>query len=175
MKSSSVEIFTPRAAVFAFFALLAGAGAWRALADEAAGSPAAPAVILETGWLLEDPDGSVRLVAGVAPSGAATTQLLTGRFRYEGPNPAAGLRIVLPIPGGMHYLEGSASGPGASISFSADGGQSFAELHPPAAQLTHIRWDLAGEFEPGVAGLVSFQVRPAEAASDTGTLAGKVK
>jgi hypothetical protein len=164
LRSSSVEISAPCLPALALCGLLAGCGPGRAFAAPPPAAPLEPGVTLESGWLLEDPDGSVRLVAGIAPSGATATQLLTGRFRHDGPDPAAGLRIVLAIPGGMHYVEASASGPGAAISFSADGGRSFEESPAPAAELTHIRWDLAGKFEPGTAGLVSFQVIPADVA-----------
>lgn len=153
--------------------------------------PAIPRVVLEPGWLTVDPaTGSTRLVAGV-PAEAAEDDMMervyTGRFRHESVEPATGLRIVIEIPRGLHYVAGSATGPRAEISVSADGGRSFAppgELmlaadpaagNGPAtaaaprkaqpADYTHIRWDLPGEFAPGTAGLVAFRARPATLAA----------
>jgi hypothetical protein len=147
---------------------------------------ARPRVTLEPGWLTPDPvTGRPRLVAGV-PAEAAEDDVIervyTGRFRHEGIVPATGLRIVIEIPRGLHYVAGSATGPRAQVSFSADGGRSFAPpgeltvgVEPAAADpaprkaepadYTHIRWDLPGEFAPGTAGLVTFRARPATSAT----------
>jgi hypothetical protein len=153
--------------------------------------PARPRVVLEPGWLTQDPaTGRSRLVAGVPAEAAeddAIERVYTGRFRHEGIVPAAGLRIVIEIPRGLHYVAGSATGPRAQISVSADGGRSFAppgelmvavdpaagngpatDAAPRKAQpgdYTHIRWDLPGEFAPGTAGLVAFRARPATPAA----------
>jgi hypothetical protein len=154
-------------------------------------------VTLEPGWLSLDPaTGRARLVAGV-PAEAAEDDVIervyTGRFRHEGIVPAMGLRIVIEIPRGLHYVAGSATGPRAEISVSADGGRSFGPpgeltLVDPAAgdgpattaalrkaqpaDYTHIRWDLPGEFAPGTAGLVTFRARPAIAAASAAGTAG---
>lgn len=136
-----------------------------------AADPATPRVVLEPGWLTVDPaTGSARLVAGVPAEAAeddAIERVYTGRFRHDSVEPATGLRIVIEIPRGLHYVAGSATGPRAQISVSADGGRSFAppgELTLPA-DYTHIRWDLPGEFAPGTAGLVAFRARPATLAA----------
>lgn len=99
-------------------------------------------------------------------------RLYTVRFRYAGPAPAQGLVLVVPLPERAHYVAGSATGPGAVISYSVDDGASF-DL-PDAltaadgngnqrvagpADYTHIRWELAGEFPPGLSGIVSFRAR----------------
>lgn len=134
-----------------------------------------PSVTLESAWLAATEEGGERLVVGPRPEGAGK-QLVTARFRHEGTKPAARLRIVLAIPDGMHYVAGSAVGPGAEISYSVDGGRSFgpaAALSLPvdaedpdtamrAAKTTdysHIRWELPGTHPPGRAGLVSFRAR----------------
>ena len=164
-----------------------------------AADPSTPSVVLEPGWLTVDPaTGRARLVAGVPAEAAeddAIERVYTGRFRHEGIAPATGLRIVIEIPRGLHYVAGSATGPRAQISVSADGGRSFAPpgelmvtvdpaagddpataagddpataIAPRKAQpgdYTHIRWDLPGEFAAGTAGLVAFRARPATAAA----------
>jgi penicillin-binding protein 1B len=76
-------------------------------------------------------------VAGVPAEAAeddAIERVYTGRFRHEGIVPATGLRIVIEIPRGLHYVAGSATGPRAEISVSADGGRSFA----PPDELTLV-------------------------------------
>jgi uncharacterized repeat protein (TIGR01451 family) len=64
-------------------------------------------------------------------------------------------RVDYPIPEHMRYLDDTAAGPGAQITFSVDGGRTFArpenlkvvgpdgQRHPAtAADYTHIRWQL---------------------------------
>ena len=143
---------------------------------------AEPRVTLESAWVVGAADGGERLVAGARPEGAVQ-RLYTARFRYEGTRPAPGLRIVLRVPEGMIYVANSALGPGAEISYSVDGGQSFgapAELSLPpvaddpegepraatSADYSHIRWELPGPHLPGVAGLVSFRAVPGDGGRD---------
>lgn len=175
----------PRASalVLALLLALAGTAGSPAVRAQQAGvlAPAEPAVALEWAWIAPATaatgEATERLV-DARPAGGAEARLYTGRFRYEGAEAAAALRIVLPVPAGMHYLPGSATGPGVEITYSVDGGRTFG---PPealrvmsadpgtllrtrrasAAEYTHIQWLLAGEFVPGLAGLVSFRVRPA--------------
>jgi hypothetical protein len=144
---------------------------------EAAPEPATPRVEVETDWLAPDEAGDgYRLVRGPQPSGA-TEQLVSLRFRHLGETPAPGLRIVAALPAGTRYVAGSATGPGALVSYSVDGGASFAAPEalvvpsengdaPPRPatpeDYTHIRWDLPGHHAPGTGGLVSFRVRPLE-------------
>ena len=142
-----------------------GAGhAWaEAPAEAPAESPAEPRVAVESAWVVAREDGGERLVTEL-PADGAVEQLVTLRFRHEGTEPAAGLRIVHPVLAGTRFVPGSATGPGATLSYSVDAGRTFAapgEL-ADSAEVTHIRWELAGEVPPGLAGLVSFRVRAAE-------------
>lgn len=126
--------------------------------------PAEPRVVVESAWLVpsEEPAGT-RMVTGPRPADAAES-LVTARFRYEGDAPAAGLRIVVAIPADLALVAGSATGPGAVVSYSIDGGASFDAADAlTMPDSTHIRWDLPGEHPPGIAGLVSFRARPIEA------------
>jgi len=142
--------------------------------------PAVPDVMLESGWLLvNEESGTEQLVPEPPPVGSAEL-LYTGRFDYLGAEPATGLRIEISVPEGVHYVAGSATGPGAVVTYSVDG-VVFApagQLDIPARRETlqegvrapprpatpedygFIRWDLPGEFPPGAAGLVSFRARP---------------
>lgn len=143
--------------------------------------PARPTVLLEVGWLVPvEGSETLRLVTVEPPQGPAET-LFSLRFRYEGEEPAEGLRIVQAVPEGMHYLAGTATGPGAEVRFSVDGGRSFrpaesltvtepgpetAQKPAVAADYSHIRWDLPGLHAPGISGLVSFRARPARPAAN---------
>lgn len=141
--------------------------------------PAEPRVLVESAWLVPSEDlAGTRIVTGPRPADAAES-LVTARFRYEGDVPAEGLRIVLEIPAELTLVADSATGPGAVVSYSVDGGARFGSadaltvpddgeapgaLRPATpADYTHIRWDLPGEHPPGIAGLVSFRARPTEA------------
>lgn len=146
------------------------------MVEPSAPVPAEPRVVVESAWLV--PSGNpagMRIVTGPRPADAAES-LVTARFRYEGDAPAEGLRIVLAIPADLALVADSATGPGAVVSCSVDGGASFGATDAltvpddgekpgavrPAtpADCTHIRWDLPGEHPPGIAGLVSFRARP---------------
>lgn len=130
-------------------------------------SPAVPRLAMETAWVVFDEIAQVerlvsaghRSVPGTVVPAGARAQLHTGRFRYEGSEPAAALRVDVAVPPGEAYLAGSATGPGAVISASVDGGQTFfpaAELRPDEP-VRLLRFELAGPFLPGTAGLVSFR------------------
>lgn len=140
-----------------------------------AAAAAEPQVTLETAWVAQAGDRE-RIVHGDPPDNALA-RLYTLRFRYEGEKPATRLQIVFALPAGEHYLAGSATGPGASVSYSVDGGRSFAapgELFvrsnpgdpeaagrvASAADYSHIRWELEGLHPPGRSGIVSFRTRP---------------
>ena len=83
--------------------------------------------------------------------------------------PLRNVAVVQPVPANTIYLADSASGPGAAVSFSVDGGLSFAPaaalmietdgLKRPAqaAQYTHIRWLLRNPLAPGATALARFR------------------
>ena len=80
--------------------------------------------------------------------------------------------VVHPIPEHMRYVADSAVGPGAEVSYSVDGGQSFdqaqnlrvpgqdGELRPAgAADYTHIRWRLKNSLKANSVAFVRFRAR----------------
>ncbi|MEO0575796.1 MAG: hypothetical protein AAF004_10055 [Pseudomonadota bacterium] len=79
--------------------------------------------------------------------------------------------ITNPIADGLDYVADSAFAPGAAVSFSVDGGTEFAALDTltveregelvaaSIADLTHIRWTLEGELDPGSQGFARFRAR----------------
>jgi hypothetical protein len=151
-----------------------------------AGEPGEPRVSVESAWLVVALEaGAETLATGARPEGAMES-LYTVRFRYEGETAADGLQITLAIPEGVHYVAGSATGPGAEVAYSVDGGHSFGApgtLALPAGEpgtgvemrratppdYSHIRWTLPGVHPSGRAGLVSFRARPVEAGTEEET------
>jgi uncharacterized repeat protein (TIGR01451 family) len=83
--------------------------------------------------------------------------------------PLRNVAVVQPVPANTTYLADSASGPGAAVSFSVDGGRSFAPAESlmielegaqqPAqpAKYTHIRWQLRNPLAPGASALARFR------------------
>ena len=79
--------------------------------------------------------------------------------------------ITNPIAAQLEYVVGSAFAPGADVSFSVDGGNSFAALDAlrierdgeqvsaSAADLTHIRWTLRESLDAGSQGFARFRAR----------------
>lgn len=76
--------------------------------------------------------------------------------------------VIQPLPTNTHYVAGSATGAGADIQFSVDGGQTFAKpaaLRSPAnaervasaAEYTHIRWQLRYALAPRAVLLARFR------------------
>ncbi|MGD8375955.1 MAG: hypothetical protein PVF68_07435 [Acidobacteriota bacterium] len=100
----------------------------------------------------------ITLVKSVDRSDAAPGDVITYTVSYtsDGNADAHTVTLVDPIPPPTVYVAGSASGTGATIEFSHDGGGTFdgSETLP----VTHIRWSFASPMPPGVSGNVSFQV-----------------
>jgi uncharacterized repeat protein (TIGR01451 family) len=76
--------------------------------------------------------------------------------------------VILPLPTNTHYVPESATGAGADIQFSVDGGQTFAKpgaLRSPAnaervasaGEYTHIRWQLRYALAPKAVLLARFR------------------
>lgn len=102
----------------------------------------------------------------------------TVRIRNTGDVAVRDALVVQPIPLHTRYVAGSASGAGAAITYSVDGGRRFAvpdELRiasdfqadtqdgpvskrATAGDYTHIRWQLRHPLEPGAVVLARFRV-----------------
>ena len=96
-------------------------------------------------------------------------------YANQGDAPATDANIDDAIPKGTTYLANTASGEGAEITFSSDGGKTFApavkltyEFRLPSgavekrvatpAEYTHVRWTLKS-VPPGATGKVAFRVK----------------
>lgn len=97
--------------------------------------------------------------------------IYTSTFRNVGKRPAGNIAIVNPIPAHTTLVGGSAFGANTEISFSADGGKTWAAADKvtvkgadgkprPAglSEFTHLRWAYRGELAPGRQGEVGFRV-----------------
>ncbi len=90
-------------------------------------------------------------------------------FANTGSQAADGIKIVDPIPEQMRYVADSAFGPGTTITFSADGGQTFAPADEvmvgsdgssrvaTASEYTHIQWVFNSPLEPGAQAYAQFK------------------
>lgn len=79
--------------------------------------------------------------------------------------------VICPFPDFMVYVPGTAVGPGARVTFSIDGGRSFAEASElkvsvdgrletaPPERYTHVRWELDRPLPPGARGFARFHAR----------------
>ncbi len=98
--------------------------------------------------------------------------LYTIHARNRGAEDATSVVITDPIPDHMVYRAGSAIGAGAEITFSADGGKSYAgasqlmvreedgSVRPATeADYTHIKWRFNDAIEPGKDRKVRFRAR----------------
>lgn len=94
----------------------------------------------------------------------------TVRIRNVSSEYARDITVTQRIPANTVYVADSASGPGADVSFSIDGGQTFAPAGDLAAtdaggmqrpvpldRYTHIRWHLRNALAPGAVALARFR------------------
>lgn len=80
----------------------------------------------------------------------------TIRVRNPGKEPVTDVQVTKRMPLGLHYLSGSAAGPGCDVEFSADGGKSFAAA-PQGGEFTHLRWTLRRPLPPQSVALLRFR------------------
>jgi len=95
----------------------------------------------------------------------------TVRILNPGTTPLRNVEVVQRIPQNTTYVPRSASGPGAEVSLSADGGVTFGregqltvkestQTRPATEQdYTHIRWRLRNPLAPGDVALARFRAR----------------
>ena len=100
-----------------------------------------------------------------------TVVFYTSTFRNVGAKPAGNININNPIPANTTLVAASAYGENMDISYSADGGKTWAtadnvkvkgadgkERPAVISEFTHIRWSLRGELAPGKRGEAGFRV-----------------
>ena len=119
-----------------------------------------------------DPDeaGEATIDAVTAP----VDQLVVSvRFTNSSDRLLDSIRITSPVPPDLRYLPDSASGPGADVLFSVDGGRSFGRPEEltlqdsdgnvrdaDPADYTHVRWLLRASLDAGASGVARFRAVP---------------
>jgi uncharacterized repeat protein (TIGR01451 family) len=111
-----------------------------------------------------------RQPAKKVPPGEAV--IYTVRAENKGAKPANDVVVTDPIPEHMDYIDGSASVQGAKVTFSTDGGKTFAAKDKLKirgkdgvtraaldSELTHIRWQFEKPLAPGESRSVEFRAR----------------
>lgn len=101
--------------------------------------------------------------------------IYTLRYANAGDEPATSVAVNNPVPEGTAYVEGSATAGDSRLTFSIDGGKTFAAAAQltyqvpqanggvetrlaPAEMYTHIRWNIP-EIPAGSQGVLGFRVR----------------
>jgi len=150
--------------------------AFLSFAPAASAGPRIEISISQTREVVEMKGGAttVKLVpAKTASPGDVVQYTLT--YANKGDEFARDAAIEDPIPRGTTFVAGSATGEGAQIVYSIDGGKTFApaerltsEVRRPSGNLelrsaapseyTHVRWILP-QVPPGATGSVTFRVR----------------
>lgn len=147
-----------------------------AAACPALASPRLTFSIAQLKEVVEARNGSrtTRMVPALSASPGDVVEYVLS-YENRGDEVATDAVIEDPIPKGTTYLANSAVGDGAQVTFSNDGGKTFAhpvkltyEMRLPSgaverrvatpAEYTHIRWTLA-RVPPGGTGTVAFRVK----------------
>jgi len=116
----------------------------------------------------EGKDVYVRQPAELVPPG--TVVIYTNSFTNLGDKPAEGITVNNAVPENMEYVAGSASKKGAEVSFSVDGGATYAspekltvttkdgQTRPAQPKdYTHVRWTIQTLLLPGETRQVEFR------------------
>jgi uncharacterized repeat protein (TIGR01451 family) len=111
-----------------------------------------------------------RVPAAKVPPGVAVIYTLSAQNTSQ--SPAGDVAITDPIPQHMQYVDGSATTAGTVLTFSVDGGKTFAAVEklkvkgPGGASrsagptdFTHIRWQFQKPLAPGESRAVEFRAR----------------
>lgn len=122
---------------------------------------------------IDDVAGPIPSPARFAPATLVTQGQVvyyTVRIRNVSSEYARNVTVTQRIPANTVYVADSASGPGTDVTFSIDGGQTFApadELRAtdaggmqrtvPLDEYTHIRWHLRNALAPGAVALARFR------------------
>lgn len=111
----------------------------------------------------------VRVNAAEAKVVPEDVVIFTIGYEYSGVEPATGVVINNPVPEHTIYRFGSAEGQGTAITFSVDGGKTFARgedlyvvkdgvtVPASSSDYTHIRWIFTRALTKGDKGEVSFR------------------
>ncbi|MEO1036380.1 MAG: hypothetical protein AAFX44_12555 [Pseudomonadota bacterium] len=121
---------------------------------------------------IEADDGTSRVELVAADAVVPGEEVIyTVTYTNVSAEPTDNIVISNPIPAQLTYVHGSAFGPGTTISFSVDGGQTYGspetlvvvenglERAATSADFTNIRWEVANVLTAGQRGFARFRAR----------------
>lgn len=140
----------------------------QAVAQASGSGPLQTAIDVETLQVRKGPDGQeIRRWKRADRLRSGEEVHYTVRVTNPGKQPVTDVVVTKRLPFGVHYLPGTATGPGAQVQFSSDGGATFvtpkdsvakAKGAPkPAVEYTHVRWILSRPLSPGATALLRFR------------------
>lgn len=125
--------------------------------------------IVEQEKLVKGPDGRDQVARVPAENVIPGEEVIyTLDFENNGNEAAENVVLVMPVPPAVAYMEGSVTGDGTNVTFSADGGTTYvargrltvrengAARAARSDEITHVRWVLA-ELGANQSGNVSFR------------------
>lgn len=129
--------------------------------------------VAEVETTVKTADGKIQKKRGPVEKAIPGTEVIyTSTFRNVGAKPAGNINIKNPIPANTTLVAASPWGEGTDITYSADGGKTWATVDKVKikdtatgkdrlaglTEITHIRWSLRGELPPNKQGEVGFRV-----------------
>jgi uncharacterized repeat protein (TIGR01451 family) len=143
---------------------------WSAAAAAEGGKGIEIRTVAEVETKVDGTDQVKREPAKKVPPGVAVIYTISAA--NTGAKPASDVVVTDPIPEHMDYVDGSATSEGARLSFSVDGGKTFAAKDKLqvrgkdggtraalSTDYTHIRWQFEKPLAPGESRAVEFRAR----------------
>lgn len=126
--------------------------------------------IVEKEVVTKSADGSVSITRTVPETVIPGEEVIYSlKFANDSEEAAEAVVLVMPVPDEVSYIEGSVDGEGASVTFSADGGQTYvargrltvaeggAARPARSDEITHIKWTLSAALGADEKGNVSYR------------------
>ena len=157
--------------IFAVF-LVAAVQSPVALAQQKAalGNPILVKSVVETDIEVKTAQGTEKKRVPVEKAAPGAEVIYTTTFTNQGSKPAGDVAVTNPIPANTSYVAGSASGDSTVITYSVDGGKTYAaadrltvktpegrERSALPSDYTHIRWTWQGQLASGKTGTAVFR------------------
>lgn len=125
--------------------------------------------VVEVATITVDENGQEFVTYALANEVAPGDQVrYTINYTNSGDESASNVKLDMPVPAEVDFIEGSAEASMAEITYSADNGETFTSRgtltvteagEPQAAtakDITHVRWTFTGDIAPGEAGSISY-------------------
>jgi len=127
--------------------------------------------VVEKETVITNLDGTQTIIREAAEMVLPGEKIIyTLNYTNDQPEAASNLVLTMPVPGAVALVDGSVNENGAEVTYSADGGKTFAGRsavmvvgqngvlqQARANDITHVRWLVAGPVTPGQGGKLSFK------------------